>query len=124
MRNDKKNEINSNIGIQKKNDKNTAQKVSNKKSSLGSMNNTQKKLTESYGKHVNQKKIKINLYSNPEETKNNFSYYKAKSGRIDEFKLNKSFQANSKIPTIKANNNLSFTANKKTKDFKNLIINL
>jgi serine/threonine protein phosphatase PrpC len=114
MRNDKKNEINSNIGIQKKNDKNTAQKVSKTKLSLGAMNNTQKKLTEAYGKHVNQKKIKINLYSNPEETKNNFSYYKAKSGRIDEIKLNKSFQTNSKMPTIKANNNLSFTANKKT----------
>ena len=123
MRNDKKNEINSNIRIQKKNDKNTAQKVSNPKLSLGSINNTKKNLTETYGKHSNQKKIKINLYSNPEETKNNFSYYKAKSGRIDGFKLNKSFQTNSIMPTIKANNNLSFTTNKKTNNKADYYVN-
>ena len=114
LKNDKKNEKNTNVGKQKKYDKNTAPKITNSKLSLSSVNYLQKKVEETQKKNNYPKKIRITLYPNPEETKNNYSYYKANSGVINHLKINKSFTTNSKLSSIKASQNLSFTTDKKS----------
>ena len=114
LKNDKKNEKNSNVGKQKKYDKNTAPKITNSKLTLGSADYLKKKVEETHKKNHNPKKIRITLYPNPEETKNNYSYFKSNSGVINQIKINKSFTTNPRLSSIKASQNLSFTTDKKT----------
>ena len=97
-------------------DKNMTQNTLNSKMSTEHMDYLKKKLENN-----KPKRIKISLYPNGEETKNNYSYFESKPALNDQMNLNKSFSKSTKLSSIKSSNH-SFSINNK-KIMKIVVLN-
>ena len=92
-------------------DKNMTQNTLNSKMSTEHMDYLKKKLENN-----KPKRIKISLYPNGEETKNNYSYFESKPALNDQMNLNKSFSKSTKLSSIKSSNHSFSINNKKNND--------